>query len=46
MVWKKVLPMEERVGFVLDVARAQHSVSELCGLYGVSRKTGYKWIRR
>jgi len=46
MVWKKVLPMEERIGFVLDVARAQRSVSELCGLYGISRKTGYKWIRR
>lgn len=46
MAWKKVLPMEERARFVLDVEKAEMSVAELCRRYGVSRKTGYKWIRR
>ena len=46
MAWKEVLAMEERARFVLDVERAQMSVAELCRRYGVSRKTGYKWIRR
>ena len=38
--------MEQRARFVLDVERAEMSVAELCRRYGVSRKTGYKWIRR
>ena len=46
MAWKKVLPMEERARFVLEVEKAEMSVAELCKRYGVSRKTGYKWIRR
>ena len=44
MAWKKVLPMEERARFVLEVEKAEMSVAELCRRYGVSRKTGYKWI--
>jgi len=46
MAWKKVLPMDERARFVLDVEKAEMSVAELCRRYSVSRKTGYKWIRR
>jgi transposase InsO family protein len=46
MAWRKVLPMEERARFVLEVDKAEMSVAELCRRYGVSRKTGYKWIRR
>ena len=46
MAWKKVLPMDERARFVLEVDKAELSVAELCRRYGVSRKTGYKWIRR
>src|SRR4030065_735482 len=38
--------MEERARFVLEVEKAEMSVAELCRRYGVSRKTGYKWIRR
>ncbi|MDA2921302.1 IS481 family transposase [Desulfobacterota bacterium AH_259_B03_O07] len=38
--------MEERARFVLDVEVAEMSVAELCRRYGVSRKTGHKWIRR
>lgn len=46
MAWKKVLPMEERARFVLEVEKAEMNIAELCRRYGVSRKTGYKWIRR
>jgi len=46
MAWKEVLPMDERARFVLEVERAEMSVAELCRRYGISRKTGYKWIRR
>ncbi len=46
MAWKKVLPMEERVRFVLEVEKGELPIAELCRRFGVSRKTGYKWIRR
>ena len=36
--------MEERLRFVQDVYRPGWSLAELCRRYGVSRKTGYKWL--
>jgi putative transposase len=38
--------MHERVRFVADVERWEQGLSELCERYEVSRKTGYKWLRR
>ena len=38
--------MEERFRFVEDWKREEESVAELCRRYGVSRPTGYKWLRR
>jgi transposase InsO family protein len=38
--------MHERVRFVSDVERDELTVSELCERYGISRKTGYKWLER
>jgi transposase InsO family protein len=38
--------MEQRAQFVLDALSGRFSMSELCYRYGVSRKTGYKWIAR
>ena len=46
MPWKDSRPMDERVLFVADYVRELYSFSELCSRYGVSRKTGYKWIER
>lgn len=46
MAWKMVLPMEERIRFVLAVEQREYPIAELCRQYGISRKTGYKWIRR
>jgi putative transposase len=38
--------MDQRTQFIADHLRDVMSITELCGLYGVSRKTGYKWIDR
>jgi putative transposase len=46
MPWKDVRPMDEKVLFIADHLREQGSFSELCDRYGISRKTGYKWVQR
>lgn len=46
MPWRELLPMDQRVQFVADYLRDRLSVTELCELYHVSRRTGYKWIER
>lgn len=46
MPWKDLRPMDERVLFVADYVREIYRFSELCTRYGVSRKTGYKWVDR
>ena len=32
--------------FIADYLRHLSSITELCAQYGISRKTGYKWIER
>jgi len=46
MVWKETGPMPERIMFMVEYFKHEHSLSELCRQFGVSRKTGYKWIAR
>src|SRR3989304_4768537 len=46
MPWTETAPMKERMRFVTDWERGLYSMVELCERYGVSRKTGYKWIAR
>jgi putative transposase len=46
MPWSQTSPMHQRTQFIADYLRGVLSVTELCGLYGISRKTGYKWIER
>ena len=46
MNWKTVNPMDQKVLFIADCLRKSGSFSELCRRYGISRKTGYKWIKR
>ena len=46
MPWKELRPMDERVLFVADYVRELYDFTELCARYGVSRKTGYKWVER
>lgn len=38
--------MDERRSFVRDHELGVFSMAELCRRFGVSRKTGYKWLRR
>src|SRR6266498_4727291 len=46
MPWKEASPMDQRTQFIADHLRDVLSITELCALYGISRKTGYKWIDR
>lgn len=46
MPWSETSPMDQRIQFIADYLRETLSVTELCQLYGVSRKTAYKWIDR
>ena len=46
MPWSHTSPMDQRTQFIAAYLRDRLSVTELCELYGVSRKTGYKWIDR
>lgn len=38
--------MDQKTLFLSDFYRRDYSMTELCLRYGVSRKTGYKWVRR
>jgi transposase len=38
--------MDQKTQFIADYLRQTLDITELCQLYGVSRKTGYKWIER
>src|SRR5215213_6463045 len=46
MPWSEVAVMDERLQFVADVRRELEEVAVLCRRYGISRKTGYKWLAR
>ena len=46
MPWKETCPMDQRMQFVIEHRSGTLSVSELCRLYGISRQTGHKWIKR
>lgn len=46
MPWKETEPMDERVKFIGMYLEGIYSVAALCREFGISRKTGYKWIER
>ncbi len=47
MPWKESCSMTERMEFIVDYLRyPEMSMSDLCRDYGISRKTGYKWVHR
>lgn len=46
MPWKETCPMCEREEFVDRARGGELTVAELCRAFGVSRKTGYKWLAR
>ena len=46
MSWETKTVMEQRKQFVLAASLEDANISELCREYGISRKTGHKWINR
>ena len=38
--------MEQRKEFLEAAMRGEHSFTELCRRFGISRKNGYKWLDR
>lgn len=46
MPWLETNSVEQRERFLRDVHLAVYPLTELCTRYGISRKTGYKWLAR
>ena len=46
MPWKEATAMSERSEFIEKVVQGENSFSTLCKEYGISRTSGYKWVRR
>jgi len=46
MPWSPVTVINQRNEFVGLARQASSNVSELCRRFGISRKTGYKWLKR
>ena len=46
MPWRETTPMRERGRFIVNYESGLYTMSELCERFGVSRKTGYKWVAR
>jgi len=47
MPWKETCSVEERVRFIAEFGgEVEPSLASVCRRYGVSRKTGYKWLAR
>jgi transposase InsO family protein len=38
--------MNERLQFIATYLEGEESFSDLCDCFGISRKTGYKWVKR
>jgi putative transposase len=46
MGWKETCAVDERMRFMMAVESQEEAFAVLCRCYGVSRKTGYKWLGR
>jgi len=46
MVWKTSSVMDEKLRFVFEYEQDEQTMSELCNRFGISRETGYVWLRR
>lgn len=46
MPWEERTPMSERKRFVAEAVLGERTMTALCQEYGISRKTGYKWLQR
>jgi transposase InsO family protein len=46
MPWKTSSVMDEKLRFVFEYERDEETMSGLCARFGISRETGYVWLRR
>ncbi len=46
MPWKETDVLSQRIEFVVRARNGEESISDLCREFGVSRKTGHKWLGR
>jgi putative transposase len=46
MPWSETSPMDQKRLFIKDYYRDTFAMTDLCERYGISRKTGYKWVAR
>ena len=46
MPWKATCTMTEKLRFIVECNESEESLAELCRRFGISRKTGYKWLER
>lgn len=46
MPWAQTDAMSERLRFVTELRRRKSSFRSLCAAFGVSAKTGYKWLHQ
>src|ERR1051325_9405551 len=46
MPWKETTPEMDRARFLALHQEGLYSMTELCERFGISRKTGYKWLDR
>lgn len=46
MAWKETNPVKERQEFVEAYLKGRYEMAGLCEVFGISRKTGYKFVRR
>jgi putative transposase len=46
MPWKETGPVDERIRFIAAIKTGALPMTELCKMFGISRKSGYKWLER
>jgi putative transposase len=46
MGWMETCAVDERMRFVIAVEQQEEAFAAVCRRFGVSRKTGYKWLAR
>src|SRR4029453_19328410 len=46
MCWMETCAVEQRMRFVMAAAAGEETFAAVCRRFGVSRRTGYKWLAR
>jgi putative transposase len=46
MGWMETCAVDERMRFMLMIEKQEEPFAAVCRMFGVSRKTGYKWLER